>query len=96
MVETPLKENKSQPKVLLLSVPDFRILFRSTARLRQIDDRGLFQTRCIHSVQCRGQRGRPLIALNWKSGDRRSVEVDFLYPPDATLPQILTIKTLGN
>jgi hypothetical protein len=26
--------------------------------------------------------------------DQRLVQVDFLYPPDATPPQVLTVKTL--
>lgn len=96
VVETPLKEDKSKNEVLFLSSLDSRIFFRGTVRLRYVDDRGLSQTRYIHLVQRRGQQGQPLITLNMKPGDRRSVEVDFLYPPDATPPQILTIKTLGN
>ncbi len=96
VVETPLKEDKSKTEVLFLSTPDSRIFFRGTVRLRYADDRGLSQTRYIHLVQHRGQQGQPLMTLNLKPGDRRSVEVDFLYPPDATPPQILTIKTLGN
>lgn len=96
VVQTPLKENKSKNEVLFLSTPDSRIFSRGTVRLRHTDDRGLSQTRYIHLVQRRGQQGQPLITLSIKPGDRRSVEVDFLYPPDATPPQILTIKNLGN
>ncbi len=96
VVETPLKEDKSQNEVLFLSTPDSRIFFRGTVRLRYRDDTGLSQTRYIHLVQRRGQQGQPLITLNLKPSAQRSVEVDFLYPPDATPPQILTIKNLGN
>jgi hypothetical protein len=29
-------------------------------------------------------------------GDRRLVKIDFLYPPDATPPQVVTVKTLDT
>lgn len=96
IVETPLKEDKSSNELLFLSTPAPQIFFRGTVRIRYADDRGLSQTRYIHLVQRRGQQGQPLITLNLKPGDRRRVEIDFLYPPDATPPQILTIKTLAN
>jgi hypothetical protein len=47
----------------------------------------------VHLVQKRGQPGEPLVSLNMKAGDRSLVEVDFLYPPDATPPQVLTVST---
>ncbi|GEM_PF-2470969 len=58
------------------------------------DDRRLPQTRYVHLVQRRGQQGEPLAVMTMKPGDRRLVQFDFLYPPDSTPPQILTVKTL--
>jgi hypothetical protein len=29
-------------------------------------------------------------------GERRLVEVQFIYPPDSTPPQVLTVQTQGN
>jgi len=29
-------------------------------------------------------------------GDRRLVQFSFLYPPDASPPQVLTVRTLGE
>jgi hypothetical protein len=51
------------------------------------------QTRYVHLVQRRGQQGEPLVKLEMKSGEKRLVEVDFIYPPDASPPQVLTVKT---
>jgi hypothetical protein len=34
--------------------------------------------------------------LQMRAGDRRLVLVDFLYPPDSTPPQVLTLKTLDS
>lgn len=35
----------------------------------------------------------PLITLNMQPGEQREVTVDLMYPPDATPPQVLTVKT---
>ncbi len=40
--------------------------------------------------------GEPLAQLKISPGQRRLVDVDFLYPPDATPPQMLTIQTLDQ
>jgi hypothetical protein len=47
-------------------------------------------------VQKRGQQGEPLVMLEMKQGDHRLVQIDFLYPPDSTPPQVLTVKTLES
>jgi hypothetical protein len=57
------------------------------------DDTGKTLTRYIHIVQRRGQQGEPLVNVNMKPGERRLVQVDFLYPPDATPPQVLTVRS---
>jgi hypothetical protein len=61
--------------------------------VRYTDDSKLPQTRYVHLVQRRGQQGEPLVKLEMKSGEKRLVEVDFIYPPDASPPQVLTVKT---
>jgi len=48
----------------------------------------------VHLVQRRGQQGEPLALLTLPAGGRRLVRVTLLYPPDATPPQILTVRTL--
>ncbi|HEY9629870.1 MAG TPA: DUF3370 domain-containing protein [Coleofasciculaceae cyanobacterium] len=97
-VQTPIKEDQLSENGLRFfdpspgqSSPTF---FRGTVRFRYADDRGLPQTRYFHLVQRRGQQGEPLVTLTLPPGDRRLVEFTFLYPPDATPPQVLTIKTL--
>jgi hypothetical protein len=47
----------------------------------------------VHLIQRRGQEGEALATLKMPSGDRRLVQVDFLYPPDATPPQVLTVRS---
>ncbi|WP_448564656.1 DUF3370 domain-containing protein [Trichothermofontia sp.] len=96
-LQTPIKEEVlSQNGLRFFDPPPDRIFFRGPVRVRFVDDRGLPQIRDVHLVQKRGQPGDPLVQLRLPAGDRRLVSVDFLYPPDATPPQVLTIETLGS
>lgn len=96
-LQTPVKEDQLTKRGLrFLEPPASQVFFRGTVRLRYNDDRGLPRTRYVHLVQGRGQQGEPLVMLRMNSGDRRLVLVDFLYPPDSTPPQVLTIRTLDN
>ncbi|QZZ18617.1 DUF3370 domain-containing protein [Leptothermofonsia sichuanensis E412] len=93
-LQTPLKEDRAKGGLLFFQPPENRIFFRGPVRLRYTDDQGVAQTRYIHVIMQRGQAGEPLVVLNMPPGDRRSVQIDFLYPPDSTPPQVLTVKTL--
>jgi hypothetical protein len=94
-MQTPLKEDQlSQGGLRFLEPVAPQTWFRGTVRLRYNDDQGKQQTRFVHLVQKRGQQGEPLVLLNLKPRNKRVVEVDFLYPPDATPPEVLTVKTL--
>jgi len=73
--------------------PENRIFFRGTVRVMFNDDTGKTLTRYIHIVQGREQQGEPLVNVNMKPAERRLVQVDFLYPPDATPPQVLTVRS---
>lgn len=94
-METPLKSNElTDGGVQFFEEPPSRVFFRGTVRFRYTDDSGTTVSRYFHLVQNRGQKGEPLIELDIQPRTRRQVEFDFLYPPDASPPQVLTIKTL--
>jgi len=93
-IQTALKGDKSEAALRFLNPPASQVFFRGTVRLRYQDDRGLPRTRYIHLVQRRGQQGAALAQFLLPPQGRRLVQVEFLYPPDATPPQVLTIKTL--
>jgi Protein of unknown function (DUF3370) len=93
-MQTPIKEDQLvKPGLRFFSTPARQTFFRGSVRVRYKDDQGRPQTKFVHLVQKRGQPGQPLVVLNMKASDRRLVEVDFLYPPDATPPQVLTVST---
>ncbi len=96
-IQTPLKEEQlGKPGLRFFSTPAPQVFFRGSVQLRYNDDEGKPQTKFLHIVQRRGQPGEALVMLNMKAGDKRLVEVDLLYPPDATPPQVLTVSTVAQ
>ncbi len=95
-VQTPLKDDDPQGSLRFLEPPAKQVFFRGTVQIRYKDDQGLPGLRVVHLVQRRGQQGEPLVTLNMPPQDERFVQVDFLYPPDATPPQVLTVSTTAS
>lgn len=94
LLQTPLQNESLQDELAFLNPPPDRVFFRGTVKLQYRDDWTIPQTRYFHIVQRQGQQGEPLIRLRIPPGDRRLVRVEFIYPPDATPPQVLTVETL--
>ncbi|MEG4337033.1 DUF3370 domain-containing protein [Microcoleus sp. D3_18_C2] len=93
-IQTPIKTDKlTSGGLTFLEPPAPQTFFRGTVRVRYTDNSKVPQTRYVHLVQRRGQQGEPLVKLEMKSGEKRLVQVDFIYPPDASPPQVLTVKT---
>ncbi|MFN5515186.1 MAG: DUF3370 domain-containing protein [Cyanobacteriota bacterium] len=92
-IETPLKFNDPAPELRFLEPPAKNVHFRGTVQFRYTDDQKRPQNRYFHLVQRRGQRGEDLITLTLQPGETRVVQVDLLYPPDATPPQLLTVRS---
>ena len=96
-LQTPIKEDELSTDGLRffdpLPSPTF---FRGTVKVSYADDQGLPRTRYVHLVQRRGQPGGALVTLKMAGGDRRLVQFSFLYPPDASPPQVLTVRTLDE
>jgi Protein of unknown function (DUF3370) len=93
-LQTPLKDDKKKGGLLFLRPLGNPVFFRGPVRVKYTDDRGTSQVRFVHLTQQRGQEGEPLVTLNLPPGDRRAVQVNFLYPPDSTPPQVLTVRTI--
>jgi Protein of unknown function (DUF3370) len=94
-VENPLKREDTQRGLYFFQPLPRNVFFRGTVRLLYTDDAGLPKTRYVHLVMRRGQQGEPLATLKMPPGDRRLVQFDLIYPPDATPPQVLTVKTVA-
>ncbi|AMW30173.1 MULTISPECIES: DUF3370 domain-containing protein [Limnospira] len=94
-LETPQKEeNLSQGGLMFRQPPWDFPYFRGTVRLQYHDDRSVENTKYLHLWHRRGQIVEPLLTLKLKPQETRLVRLDFRYPPDATPPQVVTIRTL--
>ena len=95
-VQTPLQNENLKNALTFLTPHGSRIFFRGTVLFLYTNDQGERRADYIHLVQRRGQVGPSLIELTLEPGEERLVEVQFLYPPDATPPQVLTLTTYDN
>ncbi len=95
-LQCPLKDDVNRGGLQFLVPPEPRVFFRGTIRLRYTADDGTPQVRYVHLVKYRGQQGEPLVTLTLEPQGQRLVAVDYLYPPDATPPQVLTVQTLTS
>lgn len=96
-LETPLKEDKLSQGGLRFRKPSLDFpFFRGTVRLRYTDARGQINTRYVHLWHRTGQVLEPLETLLILPQNRRNVQLDFIYPPDSTPPQVLTVRTIIN
>jgi hypothetical protein len=94
LFQTPLKDEGGTDRLLFVNPQDERIFFRGTVRLQYADEQDVMQTRYVHLTQRRGQPGTALVTLTLPPNAVKQVQVNFIYPPDVTPPQVLTVKTL--
>jgi hypothetical protein len=95
-LQTPLKQDQLTVGLRFLEPPSPQVFFRGTVRVRYPFNQDLQHTRYFHLVQHQGEEGKPLLILSLLPQEQRTVQVEFLYPPDATPPQVLTIRTLNG
>ncbi len=96
-MQTPFKDEKLSGGLRFISpLPlDAPIFFRGNVQIRYANDSGQVETKQVHIVQRRGEQGQSLISLKLPPGTRRQVEIDLVYPPDASPPQVFTVESLG-
>ncbi|MBD2337806.1 DUF3370 domain-containing protein [Calothrix sp. FACHB-156] len=96
-LETPLKEDKLAKGNLRFRKPSLDFpFFRGTVRLRYTNDQGQKQTRYVHLWHRTAQILEPLIQVTLPPASKKMVQVDLIYPPDSTPPQVLSVKTLAK
>lgn len=93
-LQTPLKKDDTQQGLDFLSPPDSQVFYRGTIKLSYLDENRVLRSLSYHIVQRRGEQGQPLLTLTLNPQETREAEIELLYPPDATPPQVITVKTL--
>lgn len=91
-LQTPLKSDEHRSELQFYESPPTRVFYRGTIRARYKDDNDQNIDKFIHLVENRGERSGPLVQVLMKAGEHRKVVLDLYYPPDATPPQVLTVK----
>jgi hypothetical protein len=95
-IQTPIKQNVLEKGLRFLRALPGQIFFRGTVRLRYKDEMNNPQVRYFHLNQRQGQQGQPLAVFKLDPRKERLVTLDYLYPPDSTPPQVVTIQTLSD
>jgi hypothetical protein len=93
--QTPMRDESLVQGLRFRRPPENRIFFRGTVRLKFRNQMGLERTHYVHLVQRRGQESDPLLRLNIPAEARHNVEIDLIYPADATPPQVITVLNGG-
>lgn len=91
-VQTPLKDEQYSDRLLFVDPAQGQVFFRGTVRVAYRNAGSLSSIRYYHLVQRQGQQGESLLKIEIPARSIREVNLDFLYPPDATPPQVLTIQ----
>ncbi|MEL6605647.1 MAG: DUF3370 domain-containing protein [Cyanobacteria bacterium J06614_10] len=94
-IQTPLQNDGIENALQFKAAPEPRVFFRGTVLFVYKDDDGRSRAAYTYVVQNQGEQGEPLVEVTLAPGEQRDVNVQFLYPPDATPPQVLTISTGG-
>ncbi|WOD40707.1 DUF3370 domain-containing protein [Nodosilinea sp. E11] len=93
--QTPMRDEDLASGLRFRRPPEDRIFFRGTVRLKFKNQMGLERTHYVHLVQRRGQEAEALLRLNIPAEARQDLEIDLVYPPDATPPQVITVLNGG-
>ncbi|MFQ4138648.1 DUF3370 domain-containing protein [Nodosilinea sp. PGN35] len=93
--QTPMRDEELVQGLRFRRPPEDRVFFRGTVRLKFKNQMGLERTHYVHLVQRRGQEADALLKLNIPAEARQDLEIDLVYPPDATPPQVITVLNGG-
>jgi hypothetical protein len=96
LFQTPLKQDRYSDRLFFSKANNTPIFFRGTVKITYDDDNKKRRVRYYHLVQRQGQQGDPLVKMTLSPREQREVNLEFIYPPDAVPPQVITIKTAGS
>lgn len=91
-LQTPIKNTNSSTSLRFYEHPPNRAAFRGVVNVRCKDRHAKKVSRYFHIVERFGDESLPFFSVIVPPNGKREVALRFLYPPDATPPQVLTIK----
>jgi Protein of unknown function (DUF3370) len=94
-MQTPLKDDLNVDRLRFRTTPSNQVAFRGTVRITYPQaDSAEPAVRQVHVVQRQGEQGKPLITIHIPAGSQKLTEIDLVYPPDATPPQVFTLESI--
>jgi hypothetical protein len=91
-LDTPTKTDNEKDTLRFIEPPPNRVFFRGTVRVETLAEDQV-NTSVFHLVEHKGEEGQPLSELKLNPKQKTDVTIEFVYPADATPPQVLTIRT---
>jgi len=95
-LETPLKSDEKKDLVAFFQPADKRVFYRGTLKVGSDKGAKVSKFNYQHIVEHRGESVGPILSVVVPKNGRRTVEVELIYPPDCTPPQILTLSTVAD
>lgn len=95
-LETPLKSDEKKDLVAFFQPADKRVFYRGTLKVGAGKGTKVSKFNYQHIVEHRGEGVGPILSVVVPKNGRRTVEVELIYPPDCTPPQILTLSTVAD
>ncbi len=94
-VDCPIKSDEKKETVNFFGQTRPQVFFRGTFKVSELSNgRTLTSSmRYLHLVGHRGEALPSLLEAKILPGAQRTFQIEFLYPPDATPPQLLTISS---
>jgi len=92
-LETPIKSDIKSDVVRFFDPPYKQVVFRGTIKVTTRSKEGQNSLDYFHLVQRYAEAADPFFVLQFAPRQEQTVRVEFIYPPDCTPPQLLTISS---
>jgi hypothetical protein len=90
--DTPIKKDSEKDSLSFLEPPSSQVFFRGTLKTSLMAD-GEEETKYTHLVEHRGEQGDPLVEFRLAEKKPATLNLEFIYPADATPPHVITVKS---
>ncbi len=92
-IDAPVKTDLLKDNLTFFEPPAKQTFFRGSVLVQYLSDKSEKTKSYIHLVETRGTKSEELLKITMKPKSRRTIQFSMFYPPDATPPQVIMLKT---